>query len=104
MNTRREPPITSYKPITNVGWVRALLCKLQKGCTRLAAASDKAYQLLARDRWFSPGIHALSTTNTGRHDKKFINPDFPYFGTTFLGIWSRGGKVLLTKCKQTLTL
>ena len=29
----------SYKPITNTAWVR--LCKLQKGCTRLAAASDK---------------------------------------------------------------
>jgi hypothetical protein len=39
--------------------------KLQKGCTRLAAASDKAYQLLAHDRWFSP---ASSTTKTGLHD------------------------------------
>jgi hypothetical protein len=28
----------SYKPITNTVWVRARLCKLQKGCTRLAAA------------------------------------------------------------------
>jgi hypothetical protein len=28
--------------------VRARICKLQKGCTRLAAASDKAYQLLAQ--------------------------------------------------------
>jgi hypothetical protein len=37
----------------------------QKGCTRLAAASDKAYQLLAQVRWFSP---ASSTTKTGRHD------------------------------------
>jgi hypothetical protein len=35
----------------------------KKGCTRLAAASDKVYQLLAHGRWFSP-----STTNTGRHD------------------------------------
>jgi len=26
------------------------LCKLQKGCTRLAAASDKVYQLLAHGR------------------------------------------------------
>ena len=49
-------------------WVRALLCKLQKGCTRLAAASDKAYQLLAQGRWFSPGTPASSTTKTGRHD------------------------------------
>jgi hypothetical protein len=43
-------------------------CKLQKGCTRLAAASDKVYQLLAHGRWFSPGTPASSTTKTGRHD------------------------------------
>jgi hypothetical protein len=49
-------------------WVRARLCKLQKGCTRLAAASDQAYQLLAHGRWFSPGTPASSTTKTGRHD------------------------------------
>jgi hypothetical protein len=35
--------------------VRTRLCKLQKGCTRLAAASDKVYQLLVHGRWFSPG-------------------------------------------------
>jgi len=46
----------------------ARLCKLQKGCTRLAAASDKVYQLLAHGRWFSPGTPASSTTKTGRHD------------------------------------
>jgi hypothetical protein len=39
-----------------------------KGCTRLAAASDKVYQLLAHGRWFSPGTSASSTTKTGRHD------------------------------------
>ena len=44
------------------------LCKLQKGCTRLAAASDKAYQLLAHGRWFSPGTLASSTTKASRHD------------------------------------
>jgi len=49
-------------------WVRAWLRKLQKGCTRLAAASDKVYQLLAHGRWFSPGTPASSTTKTGRHD------------------------------------
>jgi hypothetical protein len=38
-----------------------------QGCTRLAAASDKVYQLLAHGRWFSPGILASSTTKTGRH-------------------------------------
>jgi hypothetical protein len=39
--------------------------KLQKGCTRLGAASDTAYQLLAHGRWVSL---ASSTTTTGRHD------------------------------------
>ena len=36
----------SNKPITNTAWIRAQLCKLQQ--TRLAAASDKVYQLLAK--------------------------------------------------------
>ena len=40
----------------------------KKGCTRFAAASDKVYQLLVHDRWFSPGPPASSTTKTGRHD------------------------------------
>jgi hypothetical protein len=44
------------------------LCKLQKECTRLAAASDKVYQLLAHGRWFSLGTPASSSTKTGRHD------------------------------------
>jgi hypothetical protein len=39
--------------------------KIQKGCTRLGATSDKVYQLLANGWWFSP---ASSTTKTGRHD------------------------------------
>jgi hypothetical protein len=46
----------------------ARLCKLQKGCTLLASASDKAYQLLAHGRRFSPGTPASSTTKTGRHE------------------------------------
>jgi hypothetical protein len=54
----------SYKPITNTAWVGAQLCKLQKECTRLAAASDKVYQLLAHGRWFSTGIPASFTTKT----------------------------------------
>jgi hypothetical protein len=37
-------------------------------CTRLAAASDKVYQLLAHGRWFSLGTPASSITKTGRHD------------------------------------
>ena len=40
----------------------------KKGCTRLAAASDKVYQLLVHGRWFSPGTTASSTTKTGCHD------------------------------------
>jgi hypothetical protein len=55
---------TSLSPIPSTR-VRARLYKLQKGCTRLAAASDKVYQLLAHGRWFSP---ASSTTKTARHD------------------------------------
>ena len=47
-----EPGFVSYK----------------KGCTRLAAASDKVYQLLTHGRWFSPGTPVSSTTKTGRHD------------------------------------
>ena len=56
------------------GWLNELgswitrLCKLQKGYTRLTAASDKVYQLLAHGQWFSPSIPASSTTKTGRHD------------------------------------
>jgi hypothetical protein len=61
-------PNNSYKPITNTSWVHARLCKLQKGCTRLAAASDKVYQLFAHGRWFSPGTPASFTTKTRRHD------------------------------------
>ena len=63
-----ELPNNSYKPITNTAWVRARICKLQKGCTRLVAASDKAYPLLAHGRWFSLGTPASSTTKTGYHD------------------------------------
>ena len=37
----------------------------KKECTRLAAASNKVYQLLAHGRWFSP---ASFFTKTGRHD------------------------------------
>jgi hypothetical protein len=40
----------------------------KKGCTRLAVASDKVYQLLAHGRWFSAGTAASSTTKTCRHD------------------------------------
>ena len=59
-------PNSSYKPITNTAWIRVGLCKLQKKvCTRPAAASDKAYQLLTHGRWFSTGTPASSTIKTG---------------------------------------
>jgi hypothetical protein len=35
---------------------------------RLAASSNKVYQLLAQGHWFSPDTPASSTTKTGRHD------------------------------------
>ena len=57
-----------YKPKTNTAWVRALLVNYKKGCTRLAAASDKVYQLFAHGRWFSLDTQASSTTKTGHHD------------------------------------
>ena len=60
-------PKNSFKPITNAAYARARLCKLQKRCTRLAAASVNAYQLLACGRGLSPGNSASSTTITGRH-------------------------------------
>ena len=34
----------------------------KNGCTRLAATSDKGFQLFAHGRWFSPGTPASSTT------------------------------------------
>ena len=68
MNYVVELPNNSYKHIINTACVRARLCKLQKGCTRLAAVSDKVYHLLAHGRWFSQGTPASSTTKTGRHD------------------------------------
>ena len=50
-----------------MAWVRARLCNCKR-YTRLAAASDNVYQLLAHGRWFSPDTPASSTTKTGRHD------------------------------------
>jgi hypothetical protein len=63
-----EHMIVPKKGDTNTAWVRARFYKLQKGCTRRAAASDNVYQLLAHSRWFSAGSAASSTTKTGRHD------------------------------------
>jgi hypothetical protein len=57
---------TSLSPI----WHRLApsFVNLQKGCIRLAAASDKVYQLLAQGQWFSSGTPASSTIKTDRHD------------------------------------
>ena len=57
---------TSLSPIRR-GFSPSFL-NYKKGCTRLAAASDKVYQLLVHGRWFSPGTPASFTTKTGRHD------------------------------------
>jgi hypothetical protein len=57
---------TSLSPIRR-GFAPGLVND-NKGCTRLAATSDKVYQLLAHGRWFSPGTPASSITKTGRHD------------------------------------
>ena len=48
--------------------LRLVFVSYKIGCTRLTAASDKVYQLLAHGMWFSPGTPASSTTKTGCHD------------------------------------
>jgi hypothetical protein len=66
----------------------------RKGCNRLAAASDKVYQLLVHGWWFSPGTAASSTTKTGRYDIAEIllkvalntkNQSINHIGSTHLG-------------------
>jgi hypothetical protein len=68
------------------------LLNYKKGCIRLAAASDKVYQLLAHGQWFSPGTLTSSTTKAGRHDIaeillnpfSFLNWDIGKFNYFFL--------------------
>jgi hypothetical protein len=57
---KRWNKISNHKTNINVNY--------KKGCTRLAAASDKAYQLLAHGRSFSPGHPVSSSIKTNRHD------------------------------------
>ena len=57
---------TSLSPIRR-GFVLSFV-NYKKWCTRLAATSDKVYQLLAQGQWFSPGTPTSSTTKTGCHD------------------------------------
>jgi hypothetical protein len=40
----------------------------KKWCTRLAATSDKLYQLLSHGQWFSLGPLVSSTSKTNCHD------------------------------------
>jgi hypothetical protein len=58
--------LTSLSPICR-GFVPGFV-NYKKKYTRLAATSDKVYQLLAHDRWLSPGTPASSTPKAGRHD------------------------------------
>jgi hypothetical protein len=51
-----------------MAWVAPSFVNYKKGCTQLAATSDKVYQLLAHGRWFSPGTPDSSTTKTVCHD------------------------------------
>jgi len=56
---------TSLSPIWR--WIAPGFVNYKKN-TRLAAANDKVYQLLAHGGWFSPGTLASSTTKSGHHD------------------------------------
>jgi hypothetical protein len=59
----------------------------KKGCTRLEAASDKVYQLLAHGWWFSLGTPASSTTKTGRHDIAEMTIHTSEQWVTYLPLW-----------------
>jgi hypothetical protein len=72
----------------------------QKGCTRLAAASDKVYQLLAHGRWFSQGTPASSTTKTGHHDiaEILLKVALNTINQIKLYGWIRTGVIYLKTC------
>jgi hypothetical protein len=59
--------LTTHTSLSRRGFAPGFV-NYNNGCTRLAAPSDKVYQLLAHSRWFSPGTPASSSTKTGRHD------------------------------------
>jgi len=65
---QKRLPNNSYKPITIRRGFAPGFVNYKRGCTRLAVASDKVYQLLAHNRWFSPGMPASSTAKTAHHD------------------------------------
>jgi len=64
---------TSLSPIRR-GFASGFV-NYKKGCTRLAAASDKVYQLLAHGRWFSPILlkMALNTQNQSTYLQTLCN-------------------------------
>jgi hypothetical protein len=66
--------LTTHTSLSPIGGFAPAFVNFKKGCIRLAAASDKVYQLLAHGRWFSPGTPASSTTKTGRRDIAEILP------------------------------
>jgi hypothetical protein len=53
-------------------FLSASLCKLQKRCSQLAAASDKVYQLLAHGRWFSAGTRNKIAAGVGGQQTALI--------------------------------
>ena len=68
-NNKNKDYLTTHASLSPIRRVFAPgFVSYKKGCTRLAAASDKVYQLFAHGRWFSPGTPASSTTKTDRHD------------------------------------
>jgi hypothetical protein len=84
----------SMADITNTAWVRARLCELQKRCTRLAAASDKVYQLLAHGQRFSPDTPNLVRTVL------FVNEITEFSYSCYKGI--RYWRVLVTNVNNSM--
>ena len=65
----RSLDLTAHTSLSSIrhGFVSSFV-NYKKGCTRLTAASDKVYQLLAQGQRLSLGTPASSITKTGRHD------------------------------------
>jgi 3-deoxy-D-arabino-heptulosonate 7-phosphate (DAHP) synthase class II len=60
----------------------------KKGCTRLTAASDKVYQLLAHGPWFSPGTPASSTTKIQITKKRLMSITVIYQGMSLTVLYT----------------
>ena len=63
----RSLDLTAHTSLSQHGFAPSFVI-YKKGWTRLAAASDTAYQLLPQGRWLSPGTPASSTAKTVRDD------------------------------------